>query len=104
MRYLQELPLYNYLAIAVYHFIGNLDISGKLTSIILWATSFAILQLIWRRLLDRDQSFWANVLFVFGPLEIFCGQAFVPEMLVQSLALVFVLLALRYDENPTLPR
>lgn len=81
---LQELPFYNYLVIVVFHLIGYLDTSGKLTSIILWATSFAILQLIWRRLLDRDQTFWANILFVFAPLEFFYGQTFMPEMPVQS--------------------
>lgn len=28
VRYLQELPLYNYLVMAVHHLIGNLDVSG----------------------------------------------------------------------------
>lgn len=103
-RYVQELPLYNYLAIGVYHLIGGLDASGKIVSILLWAISFVVLQFIWRRVLDRHQINWANALFVFAPLSVFYGQAFMPEMLIQLLALAFVLLAIRYDEQPTLGR
>ena len=103
-RYVQELPLYNYLVIGVYRVIGNLDESGKVTSILLWAVSFLCLQFIWRRLLDREQTNWANLLFVVAPLGVFFGQAFMPEMLVQLLAFSFVLLAIRYNEAPTLTR
>lgn len=104
VRCVQELPLYNYMVIGVYDLIGNLDASGKLTSIILWAASFFVLQFIWRRFLNSEQTFWANLLFVFAPLEVFYGQAFMPEMLVQFLAFAFVLLAICYHENPTLMR
>ena len=103
-RYLQELPLYNYLVIGVYRVIGNLDESGKVTSILLWAVSFLCLQFIWGRLLDREQTNWANLLFVVAPLGVFFGQAFMPEMLVQLLAFSFVLLAISYYEAPTLTR
>jgi 4-amino-4-deoxy-L-arabinose transferase-like glycosyltransferase len=103
-RYVQELPLYNYLVIGVYRVIGNLDESGKVTSILLWAVSFLCLQFIWRRLLDREQTNWANLLFVVAPLGVFFGQAFMPEMLVQLLAFSFVLLAIRYNETPNLTR
>src|ERR1043166_2717525 len=103
-RYILELPLYNYLVIGVHRVIGNLDESGKVTSILLWAASFILLQFIWRRLLDREQTNWANLLFVFSPLGVFYGQAFMPEMLVQLLAFAFVLLTIRYDETPTVAR
>ncbi len=55
-------------------------------------------------ILNAQQTFWANLLFVVAPLSVFYGQAFMPEMLVQALAFAFVLLILRYDENPTLLR
>src|SRR2546428_10163432 len=103
-RYVQELPLYNYLVIRVHRVIGNLDMSGKIVSILLWAAAFFCLQFIWRRLLDREQTFWANLLFVIAPLSVFYGQAFMPEMLVQLLAFAFILLAIRYDEAPTVSR
>jgi len=103
-RYVQELPLYNYLAMGVHRIIGNLDLSGKIVSILLWATGFFCLQFIWQRLLDQHQAFWANLLFVIAPLSVFYGQAFMPEMLVQLLAFGFVLLAIRYDETPALTR
>ena len=103
-RYLLELPMYNYLVIAVHWITGDLDLSGKITSILLWIASFVCLQFIWRRILDSQQTFWANLLFVIAPLGVFYGQAFMPEMLVQLLAFGFVLLVLRYDESPTLLR
>jgi 4-amino-4-deoxy-L-arabinose transferase-like glycosyltransferase len=102
--YILELPIYNYLVVGVHWFIGNLDVSGKLTSVLLWTASFVCLQFIWRRVLDSQQTFWANLLFVVAPLSVFYGQAFMPEMLVQTLAFAFVLLVLRYDENPSLAR
>jgi hypothetical protein len=103
-RFILEVPLYNYLVIAVHAVVGDLDVSGKVTTILLWALSFALLQGIWRRLLDREQTMWASLLFVLAPLEVFYGQAFMPEMLVQALAFGFLLLALRYAEVPTASR
>jgi 4-amino-4-deoxy-L-arabinose transferase-like glycosyltransferase len=104
VRYIQELPIYNYFVVGVHRLIGHLDLSGKVTSILFWALSFVLLQFIWRRILNPHQTFWANLLFVTAPLSVFFGQAFMPEMLVQALAFAFVLLVLRYDENPSLLR
>ena len=70
-RYIQELPLYNYLVIPVYKIIGHLDASGKLVSVALWALSFWLLQKIWRRILIPQQTFWANLLFVVAPVGVF---------------------------------
>ena len=100
VRYIQELPIYNYFVVGVHRLIGHLDLSGKVASILIWALSFVLLQFIWRRILNPQQAFWANLLFVIAPLSVFFGQAFMPEMLVQALAFAFVLLVLRYDENP----
>lgn len=103
-RYVQELPIFNYLAILLYQAIGDIDISGKATAIGLWACSFCLLQYLWRRLLNVSQALWANVLFVIAPLGVFFGQAFMPEMLIQTLSLSFILLAFLYEETPTLTR
>jgi Dolichyl-phosphate-mannose-protein mannosyltransferase len=103
-HYVQELPLYNYLVIAVNSLVHHLDFSGKVTSILLWAASFLILQFIWRRILNPSETLWANLLFVVAPLSVFFGQAFMPEMLVQLVAFAFILVTLHYDENPTLLR
>lgn len=103
-RYILELPLYNYLVIGMHHLTGHLDLSGKLTSVILWAISFICLQAIWRRMLDARQTWWASAMFVIAPLGVFYGQAFMPEMLVQALAFGLILTALRYRESPTLGR
>jgi hypothetical protein len=100
-RLLLELPVYNYLVMGVHSVIGHLDASGKLVSVALWAVSFVILQGIWRRTLSSRQAFWANALFVFAPLSIFFGQAFMPEMLIQLLGFGFLLGILRYMEQPT---
>ncbi len=102
--YAQELPIYNFLAMGVSAATGNITLSGKLVSVALWALSFLLLQPIWRRMLDAAAIPWANLLFVVAPLGVFFGQAFMPETLVQVLAFGFVLLLVRYDEKPTLPR
>jgi hypothetical protein len=99
-RLVLELPAYNYLVIAVHKVLGNLDISGKVVSVLLWAAGFLVLQQIWRRCLNPRQAFWANFLFVFAPLSVFFGQAFMPEMLIQLLAFSFIVMLLRYDERP----
>ena len=99
-RYVQELPLYNYLVIPVFKITGHLDASGKLVSVALWALSFWLLQKVWRRILTPQQTFWANLLFVVAPIGVFYGQAFMPEMLIQTLAFGFVILTMRYDEIP----
>jgi Dolichyl-phosphate-mannose-protein mannosyltransferase len=103
-HYVLELPIYNYLVIGAHSLTGNLDLSGKLTTILLWAASFICLQFIWRRILDSPQTFWANLLFVVAPLDVFFGQAFMPEMLIQLLAFGFIWQLLRYEENPNLVR
>lgn len=103
-RFVLELPVYNYLTIGLWHLIGHLDIAGKLTNILLWAASFFLLQSIWRRLLDRDEVFWANLLFIISPLGVFYSQTFMPEMMVQFLAFGLLLATIRYSEYPTLWR
>ena len=54
--YILELPIYNYLVMGVNYVTGRLDLSGKVTSILLWALSFVCLQFIWRRVLDSQQA------------------------------------------------
>lgn len=98
-KLVQEVPTYNYLVIGVNSLVGNLDMSGKVASVLLWALSFWLLQGIWRRILGPDEAVWANLLFVFSPLSNFFGQAFMPEMLVQCLAFGFLLALLRYSES-----
>lgn len=103
-RFVQELPIYNYIVIALHAVIGHLTICGKLVAIALWAFSFWLLQFIWRRLLDPAAAAWANLLFITSPLGVFYSQAFMPESLVQLVAHAFVLLLIRHDEKPTLQR
>ena len=98
-RLVQEVPTYNYLVIGVNSLVGNLDMSGRLTSVLLWALSFWLLQGIWRRILRPEEAVWANLLFVFSPLSNFFGQAFMPEMVVQALGFGFLLALLRYAES-----
>jgi 4-amino-4-deoxy-L-arabinose transferase-like glycosyltransferase len=99
-RLIQEFPVFNYLIMPVYKITGNLDMSGKLVSVLLWIACFFLLQCIWRRCLTESQRLWANVLFVVAPLSVFFGQAFMPEMVVQLLAFSFLVALFRYDEKP----
>ena len=98
-RLVQEFPLFNYLVIGVSKLGMGLDPSGKVTSILLWALAFWILQGIWRRVLRESEIPWANLLFTFAPLSIFFGQAFMPEMLVECCAFGFIATLLRYVET-----
>ena len=59
VRLALELPVYNYLTIAAYHVLGDLDVSGKVVSIGFWALSFLVLQQIWKRCLNEAETFWA---------------------------------------------
>jgi hypothetical protein len=68
-RHVLEFPLYNYFVMGVHRVVGNLDMSGKITSILLWAAGFLVLQQIWRRCLSTRETFWANLLFVIAPLD-----------------------------------
>ena len=98
-RLVQELPLYNFLVALLCRVVGNLDASGKIITILLWAGSFVCLQSLWRRLLTVSQARWANFLFVFSPLSIFFGQAFMPEMLVRLCEFAFLAALLAYREE-----
>ena len=98
-RLVQEVPTYHYLVMAVNAVVRHLDMSGRLTSVLLWALSFWLLQGLWRRLLRPEETVWANLLFVFSPLSNFFGQAFMPEMVVQALVFGFLLALLRYSES-----
>jgi hypothetical protein len=101
-RLLLELPLYNYLVAGVNRLGFPLDIAGKLVSVALWAISFLLMQGIWRRVLDEEETFWANLLFVLAPLSVYFGQTFLPEMLIQALSFAMLVLLLRYLEQGTL--
>ena len=98
-KLVQEVPTYNYLVIGVNSVVRNLDMSGKITSVLLWVFSFWLLQGIWRRILRPEETVWANLLFVLSPLSNFFGQAFMPEMVVQTLVFGFLLALLRYSES-----
>ncbi|MEM1059833.1 MAG: glycosyltransferase family 39 protein [Verrucomicrobiota bacterium] len=101
-RFLQELPLYNYAAAGLATLTGNLDVAGRLVSALLWLASFFVLQLLWRPFLSEAEAFWANVLFVFAPLSIAYGQAFMPEMAIQLAAFLFLYLGWSYVREPGL--
>lgn len=101
-RLAQEVPLYNLLVYLGASAGVPLNAAGRLVSALLWALGFLWLQEIWRRWLNPQETFWANLLFVFSPASIAFGQAIMPEMLVQLLGLSFILLLFRYERNPSL--
>jgi 4-amino-4-deoxy-L-arabinose transferase-like glycosyltransferase len=63
--------------------------------------SFWLLQGLWRRLLDPEETFWANFLFLFAPLSLYFGQAFLPEMLIQCASFAILVLLWKYVETPS---
>jgi len=101
-RILQELPLYNLIVYGGSILGIPLNVAGRGVSVLLWAASFFIIQQLWTRWLTTQESFWANLLFVFSPLSIAFGQAVMPEMLVLLLAVLLVWACQSYHSRPSL--
>lgn len=102
-RLFLELPLYNWLVIVLFRMLGDLDLAGKLVSIALWALAFWLNHRLLHRTLPPGPAHWGDLLFVLSPLSLFFGQAFMPEMLIMTLALGIVLTFLRYQETGAMP-
>ena len=101
-RLLQELPLYNLIVYGGAILGIPLHVAGRAVSILLWGASFFVIQRIWSRWLTPQESFWANLLFVFSPLSIAFGQAIMPEMLVLLLTVLLVWACQSYLNRPSL--
>ena len=61
---------------------------------------FWLLQKLWKIGLPESALPWANLLFVFAPMNWYLSTAFMPETLLQTLTIGFLLLALQYSKNP----
>ena len=97
-----ELPLYNFAALAINNLPGvGLDMAGRMTSLIFWILSFIALQALWRRTLPPRATFWANLLFILAPMNWYLSTAFMPESLLQLLAIGFMVFALDYARRST---
>jgi len=101
-RLAMELPVYNLIVYGGTILGLCLSVAGRVVSMLLWATSFLIVQQIWKHWLNPKESFWANLLFVFSPLSIAFGQAIMPEMLVLLLTVLLVWLCQSYLNRPSL--
>ena len=101
-RLVQELPVYNLAVVLVDTLPGvSLDMAGRITSLIFWILSFIALQALWRRTLPPKAVFWANVLFIFSPMNWYLSTAFMPESLLQLLAICFMVCILKYARQST---
>jgi hypothetical protein len=101
-RLVQELPVYNLAVILVDTLPGvGLDMAGRITSLIFWILSFIALQALWRRTLPPMATFWANLLFILAPMNWYLSTAFMPESLLQLLAIGFMVFALDYARRST---
>ena len=101
-RLAMELPVYNLIVYGGTVVGIPLHVAGRAVSILLWVASFFVIQQIWRRWLAPQESFWANLLFVFSPLSIAFGQAIMPEMLVLLLTVLLVWACQSYLNRPSL--
>jgi len=101
-RLVQELPVYNLATLAVDALPGlTLDMAGRVTSLVFWFLSFIALQALWRRTLPPKAAFWANLLFIFAPMNWYLSTAFMPESLLQLLAIGFMVFVLDYARKST---
>jgi hypothetical protein len=102
-RLVQELPLYNIFILALSQMPGmTLDLAGRLVSLGFWVLGFWLLQSVWRLTLPEVARPWANLLFIFSPMNWYLSTAFMPESLVQLLSIGLILLALHHTSKPTL--
>jgi hypothetical protein len=100
-RLVQELPAYNFSVLALTELTGfSIDFAGRLASLIFWLMGFLLLQKVWRIGLPEPALPWANLLFVFAPMNWYLSTAFMPETLLQTLTIGFLFLALQYSKNP----
>ena len=100
-RLVQELPAYNFSVLALNGLTGfPIDLAGRLTSLIFWLIGFGLLQKVWRIGLPEPALPWANLLFIFAPMNWYLSTAFMPETLLQTLTIGFLFLALQYSKNP----
>lgn len=100
-RLVQELPVYNLSILIFTKLMGfSIDFAGRLTSLIFWLMGFWLLQKVWRIGLPKPAFPWANLLFVFAPMNWYLSTAFMPETLLQALTIGFLLLAFHYSQNP----
>ncbi len=101
-RVAMELPVYNLTTLAVDALPGlTLDMAGRVTSLVFWFLSFIALQALWRRTLPPKAAFWANLLFIFAPMNWYLSTAFMPESLLQLLAIGFMVFVLDYARKST---
>ena len=103
-RLVQELPIYNLTALALHAALPflTLDSSGRLASLLFWAAAFLLLQPLWKRTLAPPAIFWANLLFLLCPMNLYLATAFMPETLLLLLTIAFLLLSWDYAHAPSL--
>jgi len=102
-RLTQEFPLYNALVLALNRLSGgNLDLMGRTVSLAFWVVSFGLLQAVWRKALPEVARPWANLLFIFSPMNWYLSTAFMPESLVQFLSIALILLSLQHASRPSI--
>jgi len=102
-RLAQEFPLYNILVLALNRLSGvNLDLVGRVVSLTFWGVGFCLLQAVWRKALPEVARPWANLLFIFSPMNWYLSTAFMPESLIQFLSIALILLSLQHASRPSI--
>ena len=103
-RLVQELPIFNLTALALHAALPflTLDSAGRLASLLFWAAAFLLLQPLWKRTLAPPAIFWANLLFLLCPINLYLATAFMPETLLLLLTIAFLLLSWDYAHAPSL--
>jgi hypothetical protein len=103
-RLVQELPIFNLTALALHAALPflTLDSSGRLASLLFWVAAFLLLQPLWKSTLPPPAIFWANLLFLLCPMNLYLATAFMPETLLLLLTIAFLLLIWDYAHAPSL--
>ena len=94
-----ELPVQMHMAGRLAQLTGNLDMAGRITSILFWGLAFWQFWCLAFRILSPVAAKWAGVIFSLSPLSIFFGQSFQPESLVVFLTLIVLNAFLEWNET-----
>jgi 4-amino-4-deoxy-L-arabinose transferase-like glycosyltransferase len=77
-----EFQLYTFLVAILYQLFGEQVWLGRLLSLVLAIPTFVVFYALARRVVSAQAAFWALFFFVFSPLNIRYGAAFMPESMV----------------------
>ena len=77
-----EFPVYPFVVALVYPLLGEVELAGRLLSVVFWMGSLVFLFLLVRGLIDEQTALWASLYHALLPLNLIFSRALMPEPLL----------------------